>query len=414
MEDGDYCVNITATDAALNKNSTIICFKIDASNPAAAFGTNPVDDLNLSATSDVFEFECIDSTGISQIKMFSNISGTWEANYTDSSYTSSNQLNITMNFSDGYYTWAVWCNDASGNEDWTDTNRTFTIDTVAPAVTLHSPVDGHSTSSSTKTFIYRVTDAWEITSCEFIFDGSTDKTDTTIAKGVDQEFTKSSMGAGAHTWTVRCTDKSTNSHTATAFNIRVMTSGGGGGGGSGSGGGSVGAEEEEEELPEAPNQPTEFDYDLGNLTDYEENFTELVNVTPNQTIRFVVKGVEHTAQVDGITNDSIIVWIWSEPVTAKIFVGETENFDLDLNEMNELTITLNSVEDGKATLQFREIEEVAPSIPSEEARNWWWLLWVAIGILVIVAVILIVFAVQKSKKYKYHPRKRRFGIFRRF
>jgi hypothetical protein len=45
------------------------------------------------------------------------------------------------NIPEGTWRWGVYCNDSAGNEDWSDTNRTFTIDTTKPTLTIVSPTN---------------------------------------------------------------------------------------------------------------------------------------------------------------------------------------------------------------------------------------------------------------------------------
>ncbi len=156
-------------------------------------------------------------------------------------------------------------------------------------------------------------------------------------------------------------------------------------------------EEEEEEIPSAPpSEPSEFDYDLGNLIDYEANETN-VTVEVNQTITFVVKGESHTAQIEGIGEDSITIWIWSDPITTTVNLGETNYLDLDANGLEELALTLHSIAEEKATLTFYENKEITIEEPTERNLTW---LWIVIGILAVIVLIIIVIGIQKSKKPK--------------
>jgi len=99
----------------------------------ADFGTNPVEEYNDGDGSITFDMKCTQGNNpISMIQLWTNTTGTWKANYSNSSYSSGDWLNITVaGIPNGQnYKWAVWCNDTSSLDDWTDTNRTFIVDST--------------------------------------------------------------------------------------------------------------------------------------------------------------------------------------------------------------------------------------------------------------------------------------------
>ncbi|MCX6742536.1 MAG: right-handed parallel beta-helix repeat-containing protein [Candidatus Pacearchaeota archaeon] len=139
-------VNETENYVWSNPNSTTFSTEkpiapfgeVDLTAPIASFGTNPVDNYNDTDGSIVFDLKCSDNINVSYIQLWTNTTGTWHANYTNSSMSNYNNtwLNITVTgIPQGQnYKWAVWCNDTSDNSDWTGTNRTFNVKNTAPTI----------------------------------------------------------------------------------------------------------------------------------------------------------------------------------------------------------------------------------------------------------------------------------------
>ncbi len=127
-------VNLTTNYILPSNYIWMTLYESDSTPPLASFGTNPVDNYNDSDGSVTFDMKCSDNLGISTISLYGNWSGTWEANYSNSSYTNDTWLNVSVTgIPDGTnYQWQVWCNDTSSLEDWIGNNRTFTIDTISP------------------------------------------------------------------------------------------------------------------------------------------------------------------------------------------------------------------------------------------------------------------------------------------
>jgi hypothetical protein len=105
---------------------------------------NPIEDYNDTDGSIVFDFKCFSYNNISIIQLWTNTTGTWHANYTNSSaqgYTNNTWLNVSVSgIPDGNnYKWGVYCNDTFGNSERSN-NRTFSVDvTSPPSIILNSP-----------------------------------------------------------------------------------------------------------------------------------------------------------------------------------------------------------------------------------------------------------------------------------
>jgi len=158
-----WCNDSTGNENITDNRTFNVSVVFDTTDPIAYFGTNPIDTYNTTSSSITFDLKCSDNLAVDTIQLWGNWSGTWQTNYTNSSYTNDTWLNITKTIPDGTYKWAVYCNDTSGLEDWTDTNRTFDVDLTIPSndppsVTLNSPEDETTDTDGNVTFNCSATD----------------------------------------------------------------------------------------------------------------------------------------------------------------------------------------------------------------------------------------------------------------
>jgi len=134
ITDGGKTIKVYANDTvgnmALNDSYTVW---LDSTAPISDFGTNPPDTYNSTSSDIIFDFRCSDDTGVNKIEVWSNYSGSWDYDYRNTSYLNNTWLNITLSYSNGAYKWAVYCNDHSGNSNFTSMNRTFTVNYAAPS-----------------------------------------------------------------------------------------------------------------------------------------------------------------------------------------------------------------------------------------------------------------------------------------
>ena len=164
--------------------------------------------------------------------------------YSNDSYTINVSLGAcdnltTATWSEGQHNVTVWANDSAGNVN--SSTISFTIDTTPPTVSLVSPDNSYSwTSSSTVTFTYNVTDVNSIVNCSLIIDNALDQTATSVTKNTGQTFDKS-MSNADYNWGVNCTDVAGNQGNSSTYALTVSyilpaapSGGGGGGGGSSS------------------------------------------------------------------------------------------------------------------------------------------------------------------------------------
>ncbi|MCX6742543.1 MAG: hypothetical protein NTX24_05240 [Candidatus Pacearchaeota archaeon] len=170
--------------------------------PLAEFGTNVVNGLVPSGNDLTFDSRCSDDSGVDFLLIYGNWSS-WGIKATNSSPTNYTWWNITINnIPDGTWAWAVYCNDTTaGTSDWTDTNRTFTIDTGAPAITIISP---SAVEYKTLSIWFNVTASETADWCGYSLDSNANVTMTNSTGNWNN--LNSSMTKESHSVTFYCND----------------------------------------------------------------------------------------------------------------------------------------------------------------------------------------------------------------
>ena len=184
-----YVIKITANDSAGNENSSVLVFTIDVTQPVASLGANPIDEYNTTSQSITFDLKCVDENP-NTLQLWGNWTGTWHANQTNSSPINDTYWNISVSIPEGTHKWAVYCNDSAGNSDWSDVNRTFTIDLTAPQWTGNQSSTPSFYSPTTKS-IFNITWTDALTSVDTVFiEGNW--------SGSPQNYSMTDLGSGSY------------------------------------------------------------------------------------------------------------------------------------------------------------------------------------------------------------------------
>lgn len=344
LADNNYTWNVQCFDKASQNswNNTNLTVKVDA-NPPNIVIDQPQNKTYSSNESLELNFSITDP----------NLESRWYS--LDNEENISLSGNITFNTSEGSHATRIYANDTLAREDFTEVS--FSVDLTDPIIALVSPSNSSTTSSSSTTFSYNVTDAG-IASCSLIIDNSIDQTDSSIATSIEQSLTKSfsSSDNGLHTWNVNCTDNANRENSSDMFEVTVSissSSGGGSGGSGGSGGGgggSSGTDTATETQAETKREPTE--YVIGFATS-DEN---LVNAIEGDKVSFKIKEEVHQVTIDDITENSVTLTVSSNPITITLNIGETKILDLNEDGIDDLSIKLEDIIDGTAVIAFKEIK----------------------------------------------------------
>jgi hypothetical protein len=130
---------------------------------------------------------------------------------------------------DGEYEWNVRCEGEDGRSSLGDgvsdvgANRTLSIDSLAPNITLVSPADLETITTSAATFIYQADDNYAVGNCTLYVDEAPIETRASIAGGANQSV-QYILDNGLHPWYVRCYDRAGNSALSATRTLNVSSS----------------------------------------------------------------------------------------------------------------------------------------------------------------------------------------------
>ncbi|MFH8093175.1 MAG: LamG-like jellyroll fold domain-containing protein [Candidatus Aenigmatarchaeota archaeon] len=144
LTEGQHTFKVYANDTAGNMNSTTIrIFYVDLTNPIAYQGL-PENNSFIANRTITFSLKCSDNMQVNTLQLWSNFTGTWKANVTNSTPVNNSWWNVSVTVpADGWYKWAAYCNDSSGRYNFSE-NRTFYVNTQAPLVYLNLPQNASS------------------------------------------------------------------------------------------------------------------------------------------------------------------------------------------------------------------------------------------------------------------------------
>lgn len=140
LADGDYTFRVRATDSAGNPTTRTRAFSVDTSVPDAQIDSGPSGPT--SSASPSFGFSASETGAQFDCRLDSSDPSAWQSCSSPKSYSGLDQ---------GPHTFEVRARDAAGNIDQTPATRSFTVDTVAPTLTLDSGPSG-PTPDSTPSF----------------------------------------------------------------------------------------------------------------------------------------------------------------------------------------------------------------------------------------------------------------------
>ncbi|MEK6840699.1 MAG: PGF-pre-PGF domain-containing protein [Nanoarchaeota archaeon] len=441
----NYYVRCNDTSGNFNTNDFTISFSVSAPDTTAPVRSNgqPTGNLTAGTTSTAVNLTT-DETATCKYSTTSGVAYSSMTNTFSTTGSTSHSTTVSGLTNGSTYNYYVRCNDTSGNFNTNDFTISFSVnvttDSIAPTVTLRSPENASTwSSSSTVVFTYNVSDASSITNCSLLIDNSVDQTDTTITKDSNQTFSKTLTNAD-HNWSVSCYDSSNNSGSSatryltvsvTATSAAAATGGGGGGGGGGEA--SVTQTITQETHPQlniAPDAPAiirDFDPELGikqahievnnealdvkvTVSKYDEKPAE---VTVSKTGRVYRYLQIETENLNEKLNKAIIT-IQVERLWAAENGLEKESiavfkFDPDYEVWNELVTTFDDEDDSyyyydvelDSFSYFAISEKTIAEIAGEERDLTW--LWIFIGVVVwvLAAVILIIFLRKRAENRRY-------------
>ncbi len=230
LAEGRYSVTVEQGDAAGNTGtSTARAFRVDTVAPAVTLDAiaSPGNDATPTFTGSrggaVGDGTPSQDLGVT-VDVYSGQSATGTPVQTVITAGALNSYTGTATaLADGTYTAVARQSDAAGNSG-VSAERTFTIDTVAPAVSVVSPPDGTTTNDSTPTVtIARGSATGDLAPVTVTFSkvGETDRVVTLT--GSDTDATPSTLSDGTWTFTARQSDDAGNTKTTAPRSIAIDT-----------------------------------------------------------------------------------------------------------------------------------------------------------------------------------------------
>ena len=210
LADGAHSVIATARDKAGNESTDMTTFAVDLTAPALSIGA-PRDGSVINETrpeitgmSDPGSDVEVLIDGVKVADVTADANGDW-------SYTPTSDLSM------GSHTVTARTADNVGNT--AETESTFEVDTVAPAVDIDSPGPGQGTNDQQPTISGTAEPGSTV---ELVIDGSDPILVTVNPDGTWSYTPGSQLGEGSHSVTVTATDEAGNSATdSTTFDIDV-------------------------------------------------------------------------------------------------------------------------------------------------------------------------------------------------
>lgn len=312
---------------------------------------------------------------------FSNGTRYYSTNYT---------VNITK---DGYFNYSQKVNLTS------NFNSNFSLsENVSPNVTLVSPIDDYSETSSSASidFKFNVSDDSDIANCSLYVNGANYSNSSSVNKSLTNKISVSGIAPGSYDWYVGCYDvvgnlgnSSNNSFVVDAPVVATST-----------GGGSV-------------YYPTDNNINLG----YSQKLFS------GARVKFNLNGEIHQLRLNSVSSDYVNITVSSNPQAFSLRVGESKKLDLNEDSFYDLIVKLNSISSTVANVTVTRIREAiqnntfAPVVPvnnseevneSEKAeisevseRNHFWLGALLVGVIIVGLVVLAVRMHLRKKKHFY-------------
>jgi subtilisin family serine protease len=178
-----------------------------------------------------------------------NVEACWY-NIGEGNVTLESCSNITLELNETSYSLYLFANYSDGFENYS--NVDFNVDLTYPLVSLVSPSDSSTWSSSNNVnFVFNVTDS-EISNCSLLVNDAVAVTNESVMLG--QNTITHTLSNANYNWSVSCSDPASNTNSSDTYSLTVSYSAPqqnnnlGGGGGGGSSGGSSGVSLECQEL----------------------------------------------------------------------------------------------------------------------------------------------------------------------
>ncbi len=176
----------------------------------------PYEGLNFTINNINFTWNASQETGNPTCNLYIdnklNVSGIVSTN-------KQNTTQIVYNLPDGNHNWSVSCTNLAGVVGYSEM-RNFTVDTLAPVITLNYPIESQNISTPNITFNYTPIDT-NILNCSIYINGIYNNSNTSVIPNRQTSFYVTNLLAGKYNWTVYCTDRYSQTGQSTVNNFTI-------------------------------------------------------------------------------------------------------------------------------------------------------------------------------------------------
>jgi hypothetical protein len=247
--DGTYNVTVWANDSLGNLQSAKRYYVVSATYPSVTINYPPYG-TGINTINFYLNVTATDSDGIANISLWTNSTGTWHLEQTNTTpVTSGVMYGFLETLNDGYYKFNFQVFDKTGLQSWSASNSTFTLDTTIPSAAINSI----TTTAGSYSLSFSTTEADNnLASCKYSVYNSSGIIDwlgynSTYLCNNNPHPAYVYSGYGTYTLYTYVTDAGGNlkttslNFTVSALSGQTYTPPAGGGGGGGGGGGDINA-----------------------------------------------------------------------------------------------------------------------------------------------------------------------------
>ncbi|MFA5258712.1 MAG: hypothetical protein WC979_05245 [Candidatus Pacearchaeota archaeon] len=262
-------------------------------------------------------------------------------------------MNLTLN---NFWFNASSSTPGSYNLSVTTTNSTdvysFNIsilvnDTTVPVISLQSPSNSYSSTSSSVDFTFRVTDS-SATNCSLILDGVITNINLSVdVSGAVNNLFTNITSVNNHTWSINCTDIYQNTANSSTGNFSITSA-----------------------SSSSSSEPNSYSGVIGqwlvtwtiSSADFQKGFSK--ELSKNNRVKIVLNNTDKYVGLLTFMNNSVALEISNNSQLALISVGEEKKYDLNNDGYYDATVKLESVSSTKARINMKYLYEKIGSITS--------------------------------------------------
>ncbi len=208
--EGANNITVYCNDSIGNMNYSQVEFVVNTTLPVVLL-EHPYEEGNVTYSNVVFNYTP-SGVDIVECTVYGNFSGEWGANESNSTPVLNSFVNgIEVGLLDGCYLWNVKCEDSFGNVAFGASNRTLTIDSSAPNISIVSPLNESYLASGTRRVWVNVTSdedglcRYNLSNSSFDFDADGAHFDNVL--GLNYSFNYSLLtDGGAYIVYYKCRD----------------------------------------------------------------------------------------------------------------------------------------------------------------------------------------------------------------